>query len=480
MRPHSDSTVLSVVSVVVFERQQTHQNSSMSFASNPNKVKAEVTPVTQRIALKSAFDQVGFHKKLHIARFVGFGDSEQFAPSKLPAPVEMRRIEPPAVVERPMNPRKARAKYQVTEVAKSAPLLPSATDDEAKRHQKLSLTCAQQQQADSKSSSSKRQAFDGQLEAGQKSCYVVFVSRGAGEFSVMPVSDWYNFKKRVVSAQEKSSVSLDAIERHIKQQRRTDRFLMPKSSLIGRDGAQDIEDRDEPMDPLQYASRHAPRFEDEEIRADPDADFNAAASDDEGDAAQLARPDEEKQAASELKVYGVLPDDAAETDSKLTDTGKRIRKLLDRDENEEESTSDDAEEEEDDDDEENEDDEKENDDDDVDDAVTKKGGKLSGQKRKGAPEPSETFDLAHGKRVRQSGVPVQPPNAVNDAEMLRVVRESGALQLSELLARFRTLLKDHEQNKSLFKQALRRLTDDGQLVFSTDADNVSYCHVTRR
>jgi hypothetical protein len=441
----------------------------MSFASNPNKIKAEVTPVTQQIVLKSAFDQVGFHKKLHVARFVGFGDGDAFTPAKLPAPVEMRRVEPAAVVARPVNPRKARAKYQVTEVPKSAPLLVSADDDDVKRHQRLALT----------SGAGKRQAFDGQLEAGQRSCYVVFVSRGAGEFSVMPVSDWYNFKKRTASSQEKSNVSLDAIERHIKQQRRTDRFLMPKSSLLGRDGAHDIEDRDEPMDPVQYASRHAPRFEDEDVRADPDADFNAAASDDEGDAAQLARPDDEKQAASELKVHGVLPDEAA---AELTDTGKRMRKLLDRDEKaDDDSTSDDAEGDDDDDDDEDDDGDDGEDNDGEEDADgDDKDNKRSGQKRKGAPVTSEPFDLAHGKRLRQSGVPVQPPNVVSEGEMLRVVRESGALQLGELLGKFGALLKNNEQNKSMFKQVMRQLTDNGHIVFTTDADKVAYCHVTRK
>jgi hypothetical protein len=444
---------------------------SSSSASVP-VVKNEPAAVVSRVVLKSAYGQVGFHKKLHVARFVGFSESEQFTPNRLATTnaLEMRRAEPAAVVERVVNARKARARYQVSEVSKATPLVVNANDESERRHRKLVLSA--QPRPDTKG---KKQSFDGQLEAGQRSSYVVFVSRSQGEFSVMPVTDWYNFKKRSLSMQDKAAVSIDAIEKHIKSQRRTSRLLMPKNSLLGRD----LEGTDEPMDPARYESRHAPRFEEEFIAADPDADVNAAVSDDEGDGAGLARPDDERQAVGELKVAGIVVDEPAATDDKLNDTGKRIRKLLERDNNDE-SDDDDDDDDEDDEHEDEEDDDADDDADDDDDIDDKVDGKLSGRKRKGAPAARVPYDLAHGKRIRQSGLPVLPPSVVSESEMMRVLRESGVLQLPELLGAFRLLLKDSEANKNAFKMLVRKLTDDGEIVFEADTDGKSYCHVTYR
>jgi hypothetical protein len=52
-----------------------------------------------QIELKSGFEQVGFHKQLHVAHFVGLHKDLNFDPSQMKAPVQMTRAPPPEMTE---------------------------------------------------------------------------------------------------------------------------------------------------------------------------------------------------------------------------------------------------------------------------------------------------------------------------------------------------------------------------------------------
>ena len=319
--------------------------------------------------------------------------------------------------------------------------------------------------------------FNGTVEAGQRASYVLFVQRGPGEFGAVPVDDWYSFKKRASVSAGRRNVSLEEIEKHMKLQRRTDRCIVPKSSLIGEEDADgertdriaELEQRNESMDQGQYEKVHASDYGTAgEMAAaglgNTDADVALDRSDDDGVVAPTEANEEEAvRARNEMKTIGLAADTAG--DSALTEAGKSLNKLLHKHEGDESSSSESASESDDADD--------DDDDDDDDDADADVDDKLSGKKRKTLPDDEKPADggdsraLQQAKRVRQSGVAVQPPASLNDDEMLRVVRESGALQLSELIAKYSGLLQNNEKNKGKFKLVLRELSSAGKLIFET-------------
>ena len=94
----------------------------------------------------------------------------------------MQRAPPePEPVAKELHGRRARAKYQAYEVSKDSALAEHPDEPSQRRHRRLLL--------DAGSGRSKR-AFDGTVEAGVTSSYVLFVPRGPGEFGVVPVTDW--------------------------------------------------------------------------------------------------------------------------------------------------------------------------------------------------------------------------------------------------------------------------------------------------
>ena len=226
---------------------------------------------------------------------------------------------------RKTNTQKKRGRFIVEEVSKADAVRADPDSDEAKRQRRLTLSGAD------------GRTFDGAIEAGQRSSYVVLVSGArSGEFNVMPMSDWYTFKNRPLN---QSVISLDEIEKHMMQQRRQNsRLLVPRDEVMKTEIARKahLEQLDEPLDQAAYV-RRAPRAGGGGGGGgggdDDDGDMAGALSDDDGDDGQVdgddapKRPVDITRVKSELRRLGVV-DRVAATAKPLNDTGKRIKRLV--------------------------------------------------------------------------------------------------------------------------------------------------------
>jgi len=189
----------------------------------------------------------------------------------------------------------------------------------------------------------KEHLFDGKLEAGQNSSYVLFSMDQSNEFRVYPLGQWYNFKHRTQYA----TLTLEQAEEQLHSRKsKVDRWMMKKfmkdddiKSEI-KEEPKIIESEDAPSRSEEKRSvKIADDEEQPELEDVDDTDFQSKFDDDDEDDAPEEPEDKE------------VDDDQEEQN--LTASGKELKTLLknaskeeefhvssDEEEEEEETTND--------------------------------------------------------------------------------------------------------------------------------------------